>query len=177
MRDNLRREFSLIVLRLAMALLVLAGAVAHAQESGRSLADQRKSVHNGPSLKARALLAEPALAPRLRGSELEYRYSGRSPYNNAIPVEVYRSGRLQVEMNALDGSVIQLGPEPTEDVATDPSTIADFTPRFGWRELLQTAQEFANKAAPSVDLATLESQVDDKEGLVFFIIDLAFERC
>jgi hypothetical protein len=152
-----------------MVLQVLTGVVVLAQESSQSLMDsQRQPAHKTASLKAHTLIEDAAVAPRLRGSQLEYRYTGKSPYNSAIPVEVYRSGRLQVEMNALDGSVIQFGPEPTDDVAIDPSTIADFTPRFGWRELLQIAQQFVNKASPSLDPATLQSQIDDKEGLVFF---------
>lgn len=167
MKKKTGRELALIVLRLGTALLVLSGLVAFAQESGRTF-DQLQSTHRAAILKAGSLVGDSAVAPRLRGSNLEYRYSGKSPYNSAIPVEVYRSGRLQIEMNAVDGTVIQFGPEPTDNTGTDPSTIADFSSRFGWDELSQMAQQFIKKAAPGADLGALEGQVDDKEGLVFF---------
>lgn len=98
---------------------------------------------------------------------VEYSHTARSVYNRETPIEVYRVGALQIEVNALTDDIVQFGPSPREDRTGEPLDI-DFTSRFTEADLSIQAREFLLSHAGPVDLDVLLEKVSDKEGTVFF---------
>lgn len=120
---------------------------------------------------AAAFIADPSIAKALARSKaktaVKYKHTTKSPYNEAVPVEVYQIGTAQFEINALNDKIIQFGPRPLTDTGKSPSAF-DLTQRFRQAELLGQARRFVVRHSGSINLDALVAKVNDKEGLVYF---------
>lgn len=96
--------------------------------------------------------------------KIVYQYTSKSSYNWNIPVEVYRVGDDQYEIDARNNEIIQFGPGPFQE--SKPMVI-DTTPRYDSKALERMAREFiANKA--HVNLSDFTPNHGNKEGINYF---------
>src|ERR1044072_1057561 len=120
---------------------------------------------------AASFAADPSIARALgqglaRGS-IEYNHTSKSPYNESVPVEIYRSGAAQFEISALNDEILQFGPRPLTDEQESPAAL-DLTPRFRQADLLGQVRRFLGRRGGNLNLNALTTRVSDKDGLVYF---------
>lgn len=120
---------------------------------------------------AASFAADPSIARALgqglaRGS-IEYNHTSKSPYNESVPVEIYRSGAAQFEISALNDEILQFGPRPLTDEQESPVAL-DLTPRFRQADLLGQVRRFLGRRGGNLNLNALTTRVSDKDGLVYF---------